>query len=453
MSPPRRAQSLVRWIVVSAVIVALAITLVMVLRMSRPSVVVSEMVEGAAIQAFYATGTLEPEDREYQVKASASGFVRSADPTARYIDKGDRVRKGQVLAIIFDEALQRAKDKADADYKEKKALADPVSSPVLQEFDAQITANTDSLEVAQRAFKRYSEGIASGSANQADFDHSIDRVKEVWSKVESLKAQRIQAQLRLERELAESESARNTANFNSENMKLICPIDGFVLDKPQQIGTKVNVNDVILTVANTAPENLVMRAQVDEEDVTKVWQAPPKEMFASVLRPILRLDRLLGGWKEERQIVRMTLYAFDQQPFTGHVVRIYPKADPERRTFEVDVRLDDPSPRMQAGMTGELAFEMAHKDKTRIVPAQALQDGRFWVVRDGRLVRSDAKAGLRDVLWVEVAEGLQPNDKIVISPVGALQDGQAVRIGQEVDAKAAADQNRPKKKELFRGGF
>jgi RND family efflux transporter MFP subunit len=456
MPPPRRAHSLVRWIILGAVLIAGGITLVLVLRLSRPGVVVTEMVEGPAVQAFYATGTLEPGDREYQVKAGASGFVLSANPEHRYIDKGDRVRPGQVLAIIFDEGLQRAKDKADAEYDEKLAMfnpAKPDDSPVLKDFTAQIGAYGESLEAAQRAYKRYAQGIESGSANQADFDRALDRLKEVWSKVESLKYQREQAVLRLTRELKEAESAKRTATFNAEKMKLISPIDGFVLDKPQQIGTKVNVNDVILTVANTSPENLVMRAQVDEEDVTKVWQtAGGKELISPLLRPLLRMDRLLEPLPDQ-QIVRMTLYAFGTQSFTGHVVRIYPKADPERRTFEVDVRLDNPSPRMQAGMTGELAFEMEHKDRARIVPSQALQDGRFWVVRDGRLVRTDAKPGLRDVLWIEVATGLQPGDKVLISPVGTFQDGQAVKIAQEMDPRAAAEMNRPKKKELFRGGF
>jgi RND family efflux transporter MFP subunit len=370
----------------------------------------------------------------------------------RYVDKGDRVYKGQVLAIIFDEGLQRAKDKADADYKEKLALADAKDSPVLKDFDDQIKAYSESLDVAKRAYDRYNEGLEKGSANQADFDRAVDRLKEVWSKVESFKWQKKQAELRLQRELSEAESAKRTADFNAQNMKLVCPIDGYVLDKPQQIGTKVDVNNVILTVANTEPSNLVMRAQVDEEDVTKVTE-PIKPRMQAILRPIFGLDRFFDGLEEPRQIVRMTFYAFEGRSFTGHVERIYRKADQDRRTFEVDVRVVDPSPRMQYGMTGELAFEVAHKDNTHIVPAQALQDGRFWIVRDGKLVRSDAKPGLRDVLWVEVASGLQRGDKIVVSPVGTMQDGQPVRISQELDAKAAAELNRPKKKELFRGGF
>ena len=149
----------------------------------------------------------------------------------------------------------------------------------------------------------------------------------------------------------------------------------------------------------------------------------------------------------------MSLYAFADVDFSGQVSRNYPKADPERRTFEVDVRLDHPSPRMQAGMTGELAFEMKRRLKTLVAPSQALQEGKIWVVRDGKLRATKAEVGIRGIERVEVVAGLQAGDRVVISPIAGLTDGQSVRIGQEISPLDAAAVNKPKKKELFRGGF
>ena len=454
VAPARRPPwgSAVRWVILAAVVVSLGAVGFLALRASRPTVTVTQIVEGPAVQAFYATGTLEPADREHWLKAAAAGFVQNPDASRPYIDKGDRVRKGQVLAVVYDEMLQQMYDKALADAVEKRARADSATSPVLQELDANISAYGDLVAAAKRTFDRYEKGVAARALSQADFDLSLDRLKDLWSKHESFKAQKLQMKLRLERELAESESALRSATWNLEKMKVVSPIDGFVLDKPQQVGTKVAVNDLIVTVANTSPENLVMRAQVDEEDVTKVWEPRTKERLAAAM-PWFGLGRVLDAWVEQPQIVRMTLYAFEGQSFTGHVARIYPKADPERRTFEVDVRMNEPSPRMQHGMTGELAFEVAHKDRTLVAPSQAFQDGKFWIVRDGRLIRTDAQPGLRGVERVEVATGLKPGDRVVVSPIAGLSDGQAVKIGQELDPRAAADLNKPKKKELFRGGF
>jgi hypothetical protein len=134
------------------------------------------------------------------------------------------------------------------------------------------------------------------------------------------------------------------------------------------------------------------------------------------------------------------------------VSKIYDKADPERRTFEVDVRLEQPNDRMAAGMTGELAFVIAARDGAAVVPSQALQARKLYTVRDGRLAAADAAVGLTSIERVEVASGLDVGDRVVISPVAGLREGQPVRT-KYMDPVAAAGLNKPKPKEIFRGGF
>ena len=107
-----------------------------------------------------------------------------------------------------------------------------------------------------------------------------------------------------------------------------------------------------------------MRAQVDEEDRTNL---------------------------RDGQKVIVTLYSFPGRPFSGSVYKIYPQADADRRTFEVDVKLIDPESSMAPGMTGELAFEVASKPVAMVVPAQAVQSGVVWVVRDQKLAKSAAQ--------------------------------------------------------------
>jgi multidrug efflux pump subunit AcrA (membrane-fusion protein) len=168
-----------------------------------------------------------------------------------------------------------------------------------------------------------------------------------------------------------------------------------------------------------------MRAAVDEEDMTHV---------------------------HDGQEVRMTLYSFPDRVFTGRVAKIYDKADPERRTFEVDVAPEQPEARMSAGMTGELAFVIAARDGAAVVPSQALQGKKLYTVRDGKLAAVDAKIGLASVERVEVVDGLKAGDRVVISPVAGLREGQAVKT-TFMEPAAAAGINKPKPKELFRGGF
>jgi RND family efflux transporter MFP subunit len=169
----------------------------------------------------------------------------------------------------------------------------------------------------------------------------------------------------------------------------------------------------------------VMRAAVDEEDITKV-------------KP--------GG------VVRMTLYAFEGREFTGRVKTVYDKADPNRRTFEVDVEMVDKDGAFSPGMTGELAFVLHEKPSARLVPSQAVQGGVIWVVKDGKLARADAKIGLRSVERTEIVSGLSDGDQVVLTPIGELTEGKPVRT-TFADPLAAALLNRPKKDEVFKGGF
>jgi RND family efflux transporter MFP subunit len=192
--------------------------------------------------------------------------------------------------------------------------------------------------------------------------------------------------------------------------------DGVVLNRPLSVGTRVAINDPVMIVADVRPEKLVMRAAVDEEDVTKVRVG---------------------------QVVRMTLYSYDDRTFEGKVARVYPQADPERRTFEIDVQIADPDQHLQPGMTGELAFVMDAKERAVVVPSQAVQKGVIYTVNNGRLKKLPAEIGLRGIERSEIRTGLKSGERIVISTIGDLQDGQRVRTSY-TDPVTAAGLNKPK---------
>ena len=379
------------------------------LHVIRPRVTITEATQGPVVQAFYSTGTIEPV-REYPIKSNAPGIL-----TEVHVDKGDRVTKGQVLAVVTEPALLYTRDRMRAELNEKLARADEKTSPVLREYDAKLSAAEEILAVAQREQKRVTDLMERNAAAPQDFDRALERVKTAWSDVESLKSLRAAKKLELDREVEVARSALNIAEWNVAQQSLASPIDGVVLDRPTSIGTRLAENDQVMRVANVRPENLVMRAAVDEEDIVGV-------------RP--------------DQVVRLTLYALPGEVLTGRVTRVYDEADPNRRTFEVDVQLVPPDARLAPGMTGELAFILASKDKAVVIPSQAVQNGSVWLVRDNRLVKATSQLGLTSVERVEVISGLQPGARVVISPIASMAEGQHVRTSW-VDPVVAAGLNKP----------
>jgi RND family efflux transporter MFP subunit len=406
----RHAQGTFKWIVTLAgLALVVAAAAWGIYRYVRPVVTVTEVVQGPVVQAFYSTGTIEPL-REYPVKSNTAGTI-----TEICVDKGDRVTRGQALAVVTDPALLFTAQKAQAELDEKLRRADEKTSPVLIEYDARLKGAQDLLEIAQREVKRVSDLMQINAGAQSDLDRAMDRVKQLLTDAEAIRAQRAAKRLELEREVEVARSAVNIAKWNLEEQTLKSPIDGVVLDRPTSLGTRVAINDAIMRIADVTPANLVMRADVDEEDIANVV---------------------------EGQTVRMILYSFPGQVLRGKVTRIYHQADEARRTFEVDVKLDDASERLQPGMTGELAFVVATREEALVIPAQALQDGSVYIVRDGRLERATPQTGLKSIERIEVLSGLEGGTRVVITPLTGARTGQAVRT-RYVDPVVAAGLNKP----------
>ena len=417
----RRATGWIRWIVVLALVGGAGWAMwKWGPEYLQPQVTVTKVVDGPVVQAFYATGTLQP-DREYPIRANNAGALLEVKA-----DKGDRVSLGQALAVVAEDAVQFHYSQAKAEREQKAKLADEKTSPVLADFDARMTSTGELLEIARRQQKRLSDAIERAAAAEADLDRAIDRVRTLAGEFAALKAQRATKKIELDKDLEVAEAALQIAQWNLDRQTVRSPIDSAtILTRPLPLGTRINVNDPLMVLADVRPEKLIMRAQVDEEDITRVKA---------------------GG------SVRMTLYAYENRQFRGTVKKIYEKADPDRRTFEVDVEMTDKDPAFSDGMTGELAFIVQEKDKARIVPSQAVQSGKVYIVRDGRLTQSGATIGLRSVERTEIATGLTDGEAVVISPVLGLAEGQRVRT-VFTDPIQAALLNRPKKQEIFKGGF
>lgn len=411
----RKGQSSTRFLITAAVVIALGVAAIILYRkLAGAAVSVTTVEQGPVVQAFYSTGTVQPE-REYPIKANTAGILTDVK-----VDKGARVKKGDVLGVVSDPALQYAVDKSKAELDEKIQRADEKTSPVLLEFQAKITASEDLLVIAQRESKRLQDAMAMNASSQSDLDVALDRLKRVWIEAESLKSQKAAKKLELLREVEVAKAALATAQWNLDQQMLHAPIDGVVLDRPTAIGTRVAINEQIMRVANVSPEKLVMRAAVDEEDVTKV---------------------------QPGQVVRMSLYAFEGDILSGKVSRIYDQADAERRTFEVEVTLDAVKQDLQPGMTGELVFVLRQKDSATVLPSQALQKSQdkewVYVVNEGKLKKVQPKVGLRSIERVEILDGVQQGEWVILTPMGNPNDGARVRITERLDPKVAAGLNKP----------
>src|ERR1700722_20288155 len=127
----------------------------------RPSVDITEVVQGPVVEAFYATGTVSAE-HEYSVRSPVDGIIHLS------VDKGSPVHRGQLLATVDNADLRFAVDQSKAELKRKIALADDNTSPMLSELRAKYAAANDQLKIALDDQRRVTSLMGHGATSQND---------------------------------------------------------------------------------------------------------------------------------------------------------------------------------------------------------------------------------------------------------------------------------------------
>lgn len=175
---------------------------------SGPRVLVQHPVKGPAVQAIYATGTVESEIMLPITTRAAARLVELN------VDEGAQVKKGQILARLESEELQRALSALRA----KEVFAK-------EELDRN-AALVKKKVVAPQAF---------------------DLARSDWLAAK-----------------AQADRAEAEANY----MTLTAPADGQIIRRDGEIGQLITANQAVFWISAVSP--LRITAQVDEEDISQV---------------------------------------------------------------------------------------------------------------------------------------------------------------------------------------
>ncbi len=260
---------------------------------------------------------------------------------------------------------------------------------LLVQFDdqlpqAQIQQALAELGIAQVNFKRNQELVEQNFISRRTVDESAANL------------QVAEAKLAL---------ARATAS----RLKLLAPFDGLA-------GIRgVNVGDFLKDGADI----------VNIEDIEAIYvdyRLP--ERFQSKVR--------------RGQKAAIDLDALPGQKFTATVQAIDPLIEPNGRSVGVRACIDNRRLQLRPGMFARVNTVFSQRDNARVVPEEAIvpQGGKQFVIKlvdgpDGQRTsqRMEVKVGLRSPGKVEILEGLELGDTVVVAGQQRLQkDGTAVRV-------------------------
>jgi RND family efflux transporter MFP subunit len=309
------------------------------------------------------------------IYARANGYIDK-----RNVDIGDRVKAGDVLAVLTAPELDHQIAQAQA----AKAQA-----------EATIRQSDANQKLAQVTNDRSTVLVRQGWVTRQQGDN--DRLNYAAQQAALGAAQASEAA---------QDSAIKVLQQQKDYLTVVAPFDGVVTLRAVDVGALVQAG---ATLMFNLQQTSVIRVQV---------YVPQDQAFG-----------LSVGDAVDVRVPEMP-----GRTFPGKITRIAGALQQGTRTLLVEADVPNPDGALSAGAYCVVELHIPRKTPAMIVPAEALIFNR-----DGQQVAvvADGQAHLRKITVardfgasVEVAAGLEPGENVVLNPMVDLADGQKVKIAQ-----------------------
>jgi membrane fusion protein, multidrug efflux system len=192
------------------------------------------------------------------------------------------------------------------------------------------------------------------------------------------------------------------------------PISGVVSQRHIRLGNTISVNEPAFQVTELDP------------------------LIAYIHIPEREFRRLEPG-----QSAELNLDAIPGQRFRSQVKRISPIVDPATGTFKVTMEVPDQGGRLKPGMFGRFSIVWDTRRDVLLVPRVAIVDDdvsdSVFVVTDGKAERRAVRTGYTRGAQVEIVDGLNGDEEIVVIGQAGLRDGARVDVVRRAQSRVARD--------------
>jgi HlyD family secretion protein len=333
------------------------------------------------------------------------------------VQEGDIVQKDDILMRLDDEQIRlqvaqaRATfDSAQASLEKVKAGARPQEISQAEAAMRQAKINLDSAEENYlRMEKLFSEGAVSEQQHdQAKGQYEIAEAQyqaanESYKLVmEGASAQDIKA---VEAQARQAQSALEMAQSQLNNTAVKAPISGSITSITAKTGEMVSSAVPLLVIVDIS--ELYVTTGISEKDIASIQVGQEAEIFID---------------------------AFPQEKFYGEVTSKGVMVDPTSKSMEIKIKIVDPHVDIPPGVFARANILIENNPDALVVPTTSLTrrtEGLYVYVLsdDGNSVERRAiVTGMRQDNQVEVLQGLQVDEIIVILGNIALDEGDRVRV-------------------------
>ncbi len=134
------------------------------------------------------------------------------------------------------------------------------------------------------------------------------------------------------------------------------------------------------------------------------------------------------------QEVNITNFAYEDEIFTGNISKISPTIDPQTRTFQIEVEIENSDLRLRPGMFVKADIVVEKKSRVLRIPKYTIltRNNRevVFVVEDQVAKLKEVTVGIRDVEYAEILEGIAEGDRLVVRGYETLKDNTKVRVSR-----------------------
>jgi HlyD family secretion protein len=342
------------------------------------------------------------------------------------VEKGDRVKQNQVLVRLEDDEYKAQVQQGRGNLMNLQAQLDQLLHGSRPEEIARARADVEQARADQenaritleRTRQLVKEGVLAKQAlddGQARYDGAIAKTNSLQRTSDLAKIGPRQEQIDSVRGMIEQAKGQLAyAQTQLDNTVIRAPVTGTILDRNVEKGEFVTTGFVgdrgakgyVVTMADL--NDLKVELDINQNDFAK-------------LTP--------------RQKGIVTTDAFPDRKYDGVIDEMSPEANRQKATVQVKVKVLNPDDYLRPEMNSSVAFLARDQPKSGavpskpliVVPAAAVKDGAVFVVASGRVVRRSVKTGGVGAQGIQIDEGLNGGEDIVVNPPTDLKDGSRVK--------------------------
>jgi HlyD family secretion protein len=347
-------------------------------------------------------------------------------PVRRFlVNKGSKVRRGQLLAVLENQDLAAAELENKGAYEQAQANYETTTQAgvpeAMKKAEGDEKAAREAYEAQQKVYKSREQLYQEGALPRKELDQSGVALTEARSRYEiarqhlqALQAGGKQQQLRAASgELAAAKGKYLGAAAQLGYSEIRSPIDGVVTERPLYPGQMAAAGEPLITVMDLS--QVICRIHIPQEEASLLKVGDAATLTA----------------------------AGEGQAVPAKVTLVSPAVDPGSTTIEVWVQAANPEKKLRPGTSAQVSIVAQHVAGAVVVPAAALltAEGATSVMvvgADGRAHQRSVQAGIRHDNEVQITAGLQPGERVVTTGAYGLPDNTRIRVEESGNAQGGS---------------